>query len=134
MPGADAAAVAATRARSAEHLALGRARAARDEDVLIIGSGLTITTCATSAAGGDIEGLRRLARTGGGGGAPADRAKQLSNGPLPARASHPRRHLIPLMVYVGAAGVEQGDRVYHEDAPLGRLVVWGYRFGTAANG
>jgi len=46
--------------------------------------------------------------------------------------AHPREeHLIPLMVAVGAAEQEAGERVYHEEAFMGGLVVSSYRFGGA---
>ncbi|MCY1370807.1 hypothetical protein D9M69_579140 [compost metagenome] len=49
-----------------------------------------------------------------------------------ARVAHPREeHLIPLMVAVGAAEGDVGERVYHEDAFMGGLVVSSYRFGAA---
>ena len=48
-----------------------------------------------------------------------------------ARMAHPREeHLIPLMVAVGAAEGEAGERVYHEDAFMGGLVVSSFRFGA----
>jgi len=48
-----------------------------------------------------------------------------------ARMAHPREeHLIPLMVAVGAAESEAGERVYHEDAFMGGLVVSSFRFGA----
>ncbi len=47
--------------------------------------------------------------------------------------AHPREeHLIPLMVAVGAAEAEAGERIYHEDAFMGGLVVSSFRFGAAA--
>ncbi len=47
--------------------------------------------------------------------------------------AHPREeHLIPLMVAVGAAEAEAGERVYHEDAFMGGLAVSSFRFGAAA--
>jgi aromatic ring-opening dioxygenase catalytic subunit (LigB family) len=65
-------------------------------------------------------------------GAPAERARQLidwSTAPS-ARAAHPREeHLIPLMVAVGAAEGEAGERIYHEEAFMGGIVVSSFRFG-----
>jgi aromatic ring-opening dioxygenase catalytic subunit (LigB family) len=48
-----------------------------------------------------------------------------------ARLAHPQEdHLIPLMVAIGAAEDEAGERVYHEDSFLGTLAVSSYRFGS----
>ena len=48
-----------------------------------------------------------------------------------AREAHPREdHLIPLMVAVGAAELEAGERVYHEDDFFGGLAVSSFRFGA----
>ena len=50
-----------------------------------------------------------------------------------ARIAHPREeHLIPLMVAVGAAEGEAGERVYHEDAFMGGISVSSFRFGAAS--
>ncbi len=47
-----------------------------------------------------------------------------------ARVAHPDDdHLIPLMVAVGAAEAETGERVYHEDSFFGGVAVSSYRFG-----
>ena len=123
----------------AAHLALGRALAPlRDEDVLIIGSGLSYHNLRNfGPQAHDVsktfdDWLDDAVVQG----APADRAKQLqawSTAPA-ARVAHPREeHLIPLMVAVGAAEGEVGDRVYHEDAFMGGLVVSSFRFGEPAN-
>jgi aromatic ring-opening dioxygenase catalytic subunit (LigB family) len=49
---------------------------------------------------------------------------------LPHAEAHPQEdHLIPLMVAVGAAEQEKGERVYHEDAFMGGTSVSSYRFG-----
>ena len=48
-----------------------------------------------------------------------------------ARIAHPREeHLIPLMVAVGAAEAEAGERVYHEQAFMGGIAVSSFRFGS----
>ena len=65
---------------------------------------------------------------------PAERVAQLidwSSAPA-ARIAHPREeHLIPLMVAVGAAEGEQGERVYHESAFMGGIAVSSFRIGAA---
>ena len=66
---------------------------------------------------------------------PAERAEQLLHWAAApaARIAHPREeHLIPLMVAVGAAEGEAGERVYHEDAFMGGIAVSSFRFGDAA--
>ena len=123
----------------AEHIALGRALAPlRDEDVLIVGSGLSYHNLRhfgpqahdVSKAFDDwldqtvVQGAadQREARLNDWAAAPS------------ARIAHPREeHLIPLMVAVGAAEHEAGERIYHEDAFIGGLAVSSFRFGAAAN-
>ena len=117
------------------HLALGRALAPlRDENVLIVGSGLSYHNLrAFGPQARDVskafdDWLDAAVVKG----APAERAAQLQNWAAApaARMAHPREeHLIPLMVAVGAAEAEAGERVYHEDAFMGGLVVSSYRFG-----
>ncbi|MEJ8821722.1 class III extradiol ring-cleavage dioxygenase [Variovorax humicola] len=123
-----------------EHLALGRALAPlRDEDVLIIGSGLSYHNLrnfgpqAHDVSKAFDDWLDEAVVQG----APGSRAQELANWAAApaARVAHPREeHLIPLMVAVGAAESEEGTRVYHEDAFMGGLVVSSFRFGAAANG
>ena len=121
----------------AEHLALGRALAPlRDEEVLIIGSGLSYHNLrnfgpqAHDVSKAFDDWLDQTVVQG----APGERAARLndwSSAPS-ARIAHPREeHLIPLMVAVGAAESEAGVRVYHEDAFMGGLVVSSFRFGAA---
>ncbi len=119
----------------AEHLALGRALAPlRNEDVLIIGSGLSYHNLRNfgpqahdvSRAFDDwLDGTLVQAPPG----ERANRLQDWSSAPA-ARIAHPREeHLIPLMVAVGAAEHEAGVRIYHEDAFMGGLVVSSFRFG-----
>jgi aromatic ring-opening dioxygenase catalytic subunit (LigB family) len=123
----------------AEHIALGRALAPlRDEDVLIIGSGLSYHNLRNFGpqAHGVSKAFDDWLQESVVQGAASDRARQLGNWAAApaARIAHPREeHLIPLMVAVGAAETEEGARVYHEDAFMGGLVVSSYRFGAAAN-
>ena len=117
----------------AEHLALGRALAAlRDEDVLIIASGLSYHNLrafgpqahAPAKAFDDWLADAMLQAT------PAERTQRLIDWEAApaARLAHPREeHLLPLMVAVGAAEGDQAVRVYHEDAFMGGLAVSSYR-------
>ena len=105
--------------------------------VLILGSGLsyhTLRNVAPQAREPSTAFDDWLAQTVDA--APAQRIERLlawSQAPA-ARIAHPREeHLIPLMVAVGAAEQEPGERVYHEDAFMGGLVVSSYRFGAAAS-
>jgi aromatic ring-opening dioxygenase catalytic subunit (LigB family) len=118
------------------HLAVGRALAPlRKEGVLIVGSGLSYhnlrefgpRAAATSKAF-DTWLTDTLCNA-----TPDQRTQRLiewENAPA-ARASHPREdHLIPLMVAVGAAEQEPGQRVYHEDNFMGGVAASSYRFGA----
>lgn len=122
----------------AAHLALGRALAPlRDEDVLIIGSGLSYhnlrafgpQAAAPSKAFDDW--LQRTVVEG----TPADRTQALldwASAPA-ARLAHPREeHLLPLMVAVGAAEQDAAVRIYHEQGFMGGLSVSSFRLGDAA--
>ena len=120
---------------AAEHLALGRALAPlRDEDVLIVGSGLTYHNLRNFGpqAHGVSKAFDEWLDQAVVQGATGDRARELArwaDAPS-ARAAHPREeHLIPLMVAVGAAENDAGVRAYHEEAFMGGLVVSSYRFG-----
>ena len=117
----------------AEHLALGRALAAlRDEDVLIIGSGLSYHNLRAFGPQAHVPAkafddwladtmLHADAR---------ERTQRLldwESAPA-ARFAHPREeHLLPLMVAVGAAESDRAMRVYHEDAFMGGLAVSSFR-------
>ena len=122
----------------AAHLALGRALAPlRDENVLIVGSGLSYHNLrAFGPAGREasiaFDGWLQQAVVGRLG---AERAERLLNwvAAPAARAAHPREeHLIPLLVAAGAAEGEPGVACYHEDMSLG-IVVSSFRFGVAAS-
>ncbi len=115
------------------HLAAGRALAPlRDEGILIIGSGLSYHNLRRMGpAGGPAsrefdQWLTETALAG-----PEERARRLrewSRAPS-ARVAHPREdHLIPLMMAVGAAQADPGQRIYHEDSFMG-VAVSSYRFG-----
>ena len=122
----------------AEHIALGRAIAPlRDENVLIVGSGLSYHNLrnfgpqARDVSKAFDDWLDAAVVDA----APAERVERLLHwaGAPAARIAHPREeHLIPLMVAVGAAEGEAGERVYHEDAFMGGISVSSFRFGAAS--
>jgi aromatic ring-opening dioxygenase catalytic subunit (LigB family) len=120
----------------ATHLALGRAIAPlRDEDILIVGSGLSyhnlrhfFSPQAWQPSREFDEWLAQSVLQS----APDQRAKLLTDWEAApsARAAHPREeHLLPLMVASGAAGNDGVERVYHETTFLGGLWVSSYCFG-----
>ena len=118
-----------------EHLALGRALAPlRDEDILIVGSGLSYHNLRafgpaarepSAAFDGWLESTLAIADA-------ATRSATLAaweRAPA-ARLAHPREeHLLPLMVALGAAEGEAATRVYHEREFFGGITVSSYRFG-----
>jgi len=119
----------------ADHLALGRALAPlRDEDVLIVGSGLSYhnlrafgpaARAPSAAFDAWLESTLAMsdAATRSGTLAAWERAPA-------ARLAHPREeHLVPLMVAVGAAESEAATRVYHEREFFGGITVSSYRLG-----
>jgi len=121
----------------AEHIALGRALAPlRDEDVLIVGSGLSYHNLRNFGSGGrapskafDVWLQEAMAAT------PAVRAEALVNweSAPAARICHPREeHLLPLMVAVGAAYDDAAECVYHDETVFGGVTASSFRFGERA--
>ena len=121
----------------AEHIALGRALAPlRDEDVLIVGSGLSYHNLRNFGAGGRAPSkafdvwLQDVMAA-----APAVRAEALVNweSAPAARICHPREeHLLPLMVAVGAAYYDAAECVSHDEAVFGGVTASSFRFGTTS--
>jgi aromatic ring-opening dioxygenase catalytic subunit (LigB family) len=117
-----------------EHLALGRALAPlRDEDVLIIGSGLSYHNLAAFGrrdgimASQEFDAWLTQAVTQDVGAARADHLRQWDKAPA-ARLAHPREdHLVPLLVAAGAAHEDKALKVY-SDQMFG-LEVSGFQFG-----
>lgn len=119
----------------AEHLAVGRALAPlRNEGVAIVGSGFSFHNLrmfgAAAAEPSRVfeEWLTSAVTTDD----PAERtALMLDWYDAPAaRISHPSAdHLIPLMVALGAAESEPGERIYHESNFMGSVTSASYRFG-----
>lgn len=119
----------------AEHLAIGRAIASlRDENVLIVGSGLSYHNMRAMGPAGERASQtfddwlqRTLVHS-----TPQARTQHLldwANAPA-ARQAHPSEdHLMPLMVAVGAAEREPGALVYHEEGLFGGITASSFRFG-----
>lgn len=115
------------------HLAIGRAlQKLRDDDVLIVGSGMSyhnmrgfMTGPARAHSAGFDEWLADVVAR-----EPSSRDDALARwtrAPF-ARESHPREeHLLPLMVAAGAAGADRGARVFQDDV-MG-VTVSAVRFG-----
>jgi aromatic ring-opening dioxygenase catalytic subunit (LigB family) len=119
------------------HLAAGRALAPlRDEDVLVVGSGLSYHNLRRFGSAGqhpsrEFDSWLTDAVCGSVGEGRNAKLRTWTSAPS-ARLAHPDEdHLIPLMVAVGAAEGEAGERVYHEDSFFGGLTVSSYRFGRA---
>jgi aromatic ring-opening dioxygenase catalytic subunit (LigB family) len=120
----------------AEHIEVGKLLAPlRDYGVLIIGSGLSYHNLrdirSANAGQASAQFDRWLGETLVES-APQERLNRLlhwAEAPA-ARAAHPREdHLLPLMVALGAAFDEAGERVYHESDFMGQISVSSYRFG-----
>jgi aromatic ring-opening dioxygenase catalytic subunit (LigB family) len=103
----------------AQHIAMGHALAPlRDDNILIVGSGMSFHNLRALYAGADV--LERSARF--------DAWLAAWAAAPEARYAHPREeHLLPLMVAAGAAGVDPGQRVFHDD--IMGAATSGFRFG-----
>ncbi|WP_240791944.1 DODA-type extradiol aromatic ring-opening family dioxygenase [Rhodoferax bucti] len=121
----------------AEHIALGRALAPlRDEDVLIVGSGLSYHNLRNFGPGGrapskafDVWLQDAMAA------APDVRVRALLDWAAApsARIAHPREeHLLPLMVAVGAAYDDAATCVYHDENVFGGVTASSFRFDAPA--
>jgi aromatic ring-opening dioxygenase catalytic subunit (LigB family) len=119
----------------AEHLALGRALAPlRDEDILVVGSGLSYHNLrafgpAARAPSAAFDAWLESTLSMSDAAARSTTLADWERAPA-ARLAHPREeHLLPLMVALGAAGHEVATRVYHESDFFGGITVSSYRFG-----
>ncbi len=122
-----------------QHLALGRALAPlRDENVLIIGSGLTFHDLRNLGPSGahasrEFDDWLTLTLTESSPAARTQALRDWDRAPS-ARAAHPMEdHLIPLMVAVGAAEDEAGVRIYNQNDFAGFITASSYRFGAATS-
>jgi aromatic ring-opening dioxygenase catalytic subunit (LigB family) len=120
------------------HLAAGRALAPlRDEGVAVVASGLSYHNLRRFGPAGErpsreFDAWLTEALCGAAGGERSAKLRRWAEAPS-AREAHPEEdHLVPLLVAVGAAEGEAGERVYHEDSFFGALTVSSYRFGPAA--
>ena len=117
------------------HLEIGQALAPlRDEDVLIVGSGMTfhnlreIFSGRAAAASVDFDNWLAAALDTSDAETRAQNLKAWADAPG-ARIAHPEEeHLLPLMVVAGAAGSDPGKRNYSENLG-GTSAQSGFRFG-----
>lgn len=121
----------------AVHVALGRALAPlRDDDVLILGSGLSYHNLrllgpAGAAPSAQFDAWLQQVIVDGPAQQRAARLQDWQTAPA-ARLAHPREdHLIPLMVAVGAAEGEPATCVYHETGAFGGITASSFRFSKA---
>lgn len=116
------------------HIEAGRALAGlRDEDVLIVGSGLTYHNLGRFSASGQKPShefdawLNDTLHDSD----PQSRVRKLvdwQHAPA-AREAHPREdHLLPLMVILGTAENSKCETIYHQDDFFGALAVSSFRF------
>lgn len=119
----------------AEHLALGRALAPlRDEDVLLIGSGVpSFHNMRARDKGLESKAFDGWLTETMVSVSPAERIDRLLDweaAPF-ARVNHPREeHFMPGLVIAGAADGDIGGRHYHEENVMGWMSSSGYRFGS----
>lgn len=118
-----------------EHIEAGRLLAPlRDQGVMIIGSGLSYHNLRMFGADGSIpsrafDAWLNDSLVGCSGEQRRLRLEQWETAPS-ARKAHPREdHLLPLMVAAGAAAIDPGSRIYHEDDFFGVIAASSFRFG-----
>lgn len=121
----------------AEHLRLGQLIAPlRERGVAIIGSGFSFHNTRAMVTGTGAEASAAFDRWLTyvlSEASPEERQEQLkrwTDAPA-ARLAHPREdHLIPLMVALGAAAEEPGERIYHQGDFMGVITSSSFRFGA----
>jgi aromatic ring-opening dioxygenase catalytic subunit (LigB family) len=123
----------------AEHLAMGRAIARlRDENVLIVGSGLSYHNMRAMGPAGEhasktFDAWLQQTLLQSTGKARTQKLIEWANAPA-ARQAHPREdHLIPLLIAAGAAEDEPARVVYHEDGLFGGITASSFMFGECPN-